>query len=47
MCNCRISRCLYSEKRCTIKMHYSFDDKNSSESENYKIYLAPKFDDEI
>lgn len=30
-----------------LKLHYSFDDKSSSESENYtRFYLAPKFDDD-
>lgn len=30
-----------------LKLHYSFDDRSSSESENYtRFYLAPKFDDD-
>lgn len=50
MCNfSRISDDVYihSSGDVPLKLHYSFDDKNSEESENYiRFYLAPKFDDD-
>ena len=38
---------IHSSDDVPMKLHYSLDDKDSSESENYvKFYLAPKIDDD-
>jgi len=45
----KLNYCVYihSSDDVPMKLHYSLDDKDSSESENYvKFYLAPKIDDD-
>lgn len=45
----KLNDCVYihSSEDVPMKLHYSLDDKDSSESENYvKFYLAPKIDDD-
>jgi proliferating cell nuclear antigen PCNA len=45
----KLNDCVYihSSDDVPMKLHYSLDDKDSSESENYvKFYLAPKIDDD-